>query len=112
MQKQPSLAQKLVSEALGTGLLTLIGAGSVTATLTLEGGSGAKFSEADLGVISLAFGFIITAMIFAIGKVSGCHINPAVTIALALTGRTDWATALYYIIAQFVGAIVGALGIV
>lgn len=112
MQTQPSLARKLVAEALGTGLLTLIGAGSVTATLTLEGGSGAKFSEADLGVISLAFGFIITAMIFTIGKISGCHINPAVTIALALTGRTDWATAVGYIIAQFVGAIVGALGIV
>lgn len=112
MQNQPSLARKLASEALGTGLLTLIGAGSVTATLTLEGGSGAKFSEADLGVISLAFGFIITAMIFTIGKISGCHINPAVTIALALTGRTDWATAAGYIIAQFVGAIVGALGIV
>jgi glycerol uptake facilitator protein len=112
MQKQPSLAQKLVAEALGTGLLTLIGAGSVTATLTLAAGSKAPFSEADLGIISFAFGFIILAMVFAIGKVSGCHINPAVTVALALTGRTDWGTAISYIVAQFVGAIVGALGIV
>lgn len=112
MQKQPSLAQKLAAEFLGTALLTLIGAGSVTATLTLEAGSGAKFSEADLGVISLAFGFIIMALVFAIGKISGCHINPAVTIALALTGRVDWGTAASYIVAQFAGGIVGALGIV
>ena len=112
MQNQPTLLQKLVAEALGTALLVLIGAGSVTATQTIAAGSGAKFSEADLGIISFAFAFIIMAMIFAIGKISGCHINPAVTIALALTGRIDWLTGVMYIIAQFVGAVVGALGIV
>jgi glycerol uptake facilitator protein len=112
MQKEPSLAQKLIAEFIGTALLTLIGAGSVTATLTLAAGSKAPFSEADLGIISFAFAFIIMAMIFAIGKISGCHINPAVTIALALTGRVDWGTGIAYIVAQFVGGIVGALGIV
>src|SRR5215469_14929778 len=112
MQKEPSLARKLAAEFLGTGLLTLIGAGSVTATLTLESGSKAPFSEADLGVISFAFAFIIVAMVYAIGKISGCHINPAVTVALALTRRVDWGTALAYIAAQFIGAVVGAFGIV
>ena len=48
MQNEPSLPRKLVAEFLGTGLLTLIGAGSVTATLTLEAGSTAPFSQADL----------------------------------------------------------------
>src|SRR5258707_8589395 len=112
MQNEPSLTRKLVAEFLGTGLLTLIGAGSVTATITLEAGSKAPFSEADLGVISFAFAFIIVAMVYAIGKISGCHINPAVTVALALTRRVDWGTAAAYIVAQFVGAVVGAFGIV
>ena len=112
MQKEPTLVQKLAAEFLGTALLVLIGAGSVTATTVLEAGTGAKFSEADLGVISLAFGFIIIAMVYSIGKVSGCQINPAVTIALALTGRLDWVSAAMNIVAQFAGAIVGAFGIV
>ncbi len=112
MQNEPSLTRKLVAEFLGTGLLTLIGAGSVTATITLEAGSKAPFSEADLGVISFAFAFIIVAMVYAIGKISGCHINPAVTVALALTRRVDWGTAAAYIVAQFIGAVAGAFGIV
>lgn len=112
MAKQPTTTQKLGAEFLGTALLTLIGAGSVTATLTLEAGTKALFSEADLGVISFAFAFIIAAMVYSIGKVSGCHINPAVTISLALTGRQSWSEAVQYIVAQFLGGIVGALGIV
>jgi glycerol uptake facilitator protein len=112
MENEPTIVQKLGAEFLGTALLTLIGAGSVTAALTLEGGTKAPFSFADLGVISLAFAFIIVAMVYSIGKISGAHINPAVTIALAATGRVGWLMAAEYIVAQFLGAIVGALGIV
>lgn len=112
MQQEPSRFQKLAAEFVGTGLLTLIGAGSVTATVTIAAGSKAPFSEADLGVISLAFGFIVIAMVYTVGKISGCHINPAVTIGLALTGRIDIGSAISYIIAQFLGAIAGAFGIV
>lgn len=110
MDKQPTLAQKLTAETLGTALLTLIGAGSVTATVTLD--KAVPFSEAQLGVISLAFAFIIMAMVYTIGKVSGCAINPAITVSLALTGRQPWSEAVLYILAQFLGAILGALGIV
>ncbi len=112
MQREPNLVQKLGAEFIGTALLVLIGAGSVTATVTLEAGTKAPFSEADLGIISFAFGFIIIAMVYSIGKISGCHINPAVTIALLLTGRVGPTTAVTYIVAQFAGAIAGAFGIV
>ena len=112
MAKQPTLVQKLGAEVLGTALLTLIGAGSVTATLTVEGANKTPFTEADLGVISFAFAFIIMALVYTIGKVSGCQINPAISIALSLTGRQGWADTAMYVVSQFVGGILGALGIV
>ncbi len=110
MGKQPTLAQKLGAEVLGTALLVLIGAGSVTATVTLD--KTVPFSETQLGVIALAFAFIIMAMVYTIGKVSGCQINPAISIALSLTGRQAWTATVMYIVAQFIGAIIGALAIV
>src|SRR5207249_10220012 len=68
-------------------------------------------SEAALMRISFAFGFIITAIVYAIGKVSGCHINPAVTFALAVTRRFPWREVPVYWIAQYVGAVIGAFAI-
>src|SRR5439155_261290 len=68
-------------------------------------------TEADLLGISFAFGFIITALVYAIGKVSGCHINPAVTFALAATKRFPWREVPTYWAAQYVGAIIGAFAI-
>src|SRR5438128_143969 len=106
-----STAQRLFAEAIGTGLLVFIGACSVPAILLLEGGSKAPFSGADLGFISMAFGLIVVAMIYTIGKVSGCHINPAVTFALAATKRFPWREVPVYWLAQVVGAIIGALAI-
>ena len=104
MEKEPILGQKLIAEFVGTCLLVLIGAGSVQAALKLNGG---KITMADLGMIGFAFAFVITANIFAIGRVSGCHINPAITISLALSKRFPWAQAVPYIIAQYAGAILG-----
>ena len=104
MDKEPTLAQKLIAEFVGTALLVLIGAGSVQAALILNGG---KITMADLGMIGFAFAFVITANIFAIGRVSGCHINPAITLALAATRRFPWPGVVPYLAAQYAGAILG-----
>src|SRR6266511_690010 len=104
-----STAQRLFAEAIGTGLLVFIGAGSVPAILLLEGGTKAPFSGADLGFISMAFGLIVVAMVYTVGKISGCHINPAVTFALAVTKKFPWREVPMYWGSQLVGGIAGGM---
>jgi glycerol uptake facilitator protein len=103
--------QRFLAELLGTAFLTWIGAGSITATFYLL--KGAKpplaFSMADLGMIALAFAVAIAAMVYTLGHISGCHINPAVTFALAISRRLAWSEAGFYWVAQILGGIAGAL---
>jgi glycerol uptake facilitator protein len=106
-----STFQRAVAEVFGTAALVLVGPGSVIATLTLAGNAVPAVTEADLLAISFAFGFIITALVYAIGKVSGCHINPAVTFALAVTQRMPWREVPLYRISQYIGAVIGAFAI-
>jgi glycerol uptake facilitator protein len=105
-----SYRQKLVAEVIGTGLLVFVGVGSVPATLIVAGG--APFTMAQLGMISFAFAMVVVALIYALGHVSGCQINPAVTVALAATGKMPWRDVPGYIGAQVVGAILGAAAII
>ncbi len=110
--EENSLAQKLGAEALGTAVLVFLGAGSVPALFLARGGTGgAPFTGAELFAISTAFGLAVIAMVYAIGKISGCHINPAVTIAMAVTKRMEWTLAVPYVVAQCVGATLGGLAI-
>ena len=102
-----TLSQKLTAEALGTAILVFIGAGSVPLTILLNGGDGVG-GPAGLNNISFAFAFAIFAAIYSIGHISGCHINPAVTLALLATRKIDAPTAGAYIVAQVVGAFIGA----
>src|SRR3981189_2683505 len=111
VQLMYSKTQRALAEILGTAALVLVGPGSVIATLTLAGKAVPAVTESDLLGISFAFGFIITALVYAIGKVSGCHINPAVTFALAATKRLPWKDAPLYWASQFVGAVIGAFAI-
>jgi glycerol uptake facilitator protein len=102
--------QRAFAEVFGTAALVLVGPGAVVATLKL-GGKLALSAGADLLGIAFAFGLIITALVYALGKVSGCHINPAVTFALAATKRFPWREVPVYWAAQYTGAVIGALGI-
>ena len=104
--RSPTLSQKLVAEAIGTAILVFIGAGSVPLTILLTGDN--PFGSAELSTISFAFAFAIFAAVYSVGHISGAHINPAVTIALAATRKIDVNTAAWYIAAQLVGAIAGA----
>lgn len=108
MDRTPTLTQKFLAELLGTSFLTWIGAGSITASVFLLGGK-VPFTMADLGMIALAFAFAIAAMVYTIGHISGCHINPAVTFAFAVTRRISWGDAAIYWVAQFLGGILGAI---
>src|SRR3954451_1515904 len=102
----PTLSQKLTAEAIGTAILVFIGAGSVPLTILLTGKN--PFGSAELSTISFAFAFAIFAAVYSVGHISGCHINPAVTVALLATRKIDGRTAGAYIVAQLVGAFIGA----
>jgi glycerol uptake facilitator protein len=102
----PTMAQKLTAEAVGTAILVFIGAGSVPLTVFLTGKN--PFGSAELSTISFAFAFAIFAAVYAVGHISGAHINPAVTLSLLATRHIDGKTAGGYIVAQLVGAFAGA----
>lgn len=107
---EPSLPQMLAAEAIGTAFLVFVGVGAVPATVILNGD--APFTMADLGMISLAFATVVVATVYALGHISGNHINPAVTIGLAVTGKFPWSRVPAYLGAQVVGAIAGAAAII
>lgn len=94
--------QKLTAEFIGTFWLVLGGCGSAVLA--------AAFPEVGIGLlgVSLAFGLTVLTMAYAIGHVSGCHLNPAVSIGLAVGGRFSWREVGPYVVAQVLGAIVGA----
>lgn len=90
---------KYFAEFIGTFVLVLIGCGSAVIA-----GSQIGF----LG-IAMAFGLAVLVMVYAIGNISGCHINPAITIAMLVAGKISGKDTVGYLIAQFLGAIVAAL---
>ncbi|HEY4460017.1 MAG TPA: MIP/aquaporin family protein [Pseudonocardiaceae bacterium] len=102
--------QKLLAEVLGTAALVFIGVGSVPATKIL--GGSAPFTMAELGMISFAFAMAVLMLVYAIGHISGCQINPAITLTLAATGRMPWRQVPGYLAAQLAGATIGALAII
>lgn len=94
-----------LAEFLGTMLLILIGEGVVAGVLL----KGSKAENAGWLTICVAWGLAVTMAIYAVGNFSGAHLNPAVTIGLAINGDFEWSMAIGYIAAQFVGAFTGAL---
>ena len=111
MAAPPSTPQKLAAEFLGTAFLVYVGAGSAAATGVIAAAHGVPFSMAQLGIISFAFMLVIVGAVYAIGHISGGHINPAVTLSLAVSGKFPWREVPGYMVAQLAGAAAGAASI-
>jgi len=97
------MSKKLAAEFIGTFWLVLGGCGSAVLA--------AAFPDVGIGLagVSLAFGLTVLTMAFAIGHISGCHLNPAVTVGLWAGGRHPAGEVVPYIVAQVIGGFVGAL---
>jgi len=95
-------AKKYAAEAIGTFWLTFAGCGSAVIA--------AAFPQVGIGLVGVAFAFglSVVTMAYAIGHISGCHLNPAVTVGLAAGGRFPAGQIVPYIIAQVVGAVAAA----
>jgi aquaporin Z len=96
--------KKAIAEFIGTFALVLIGCGAVAIS-----GLGSEQSAIAIFGIAAAFGLTIVAMAYGIGQVSGCHINPAVSLGVLVAGRMTTSDFITYVIAQVLGAIAGAV---
>jgi aquaporin Z len=101
------MTRKLAAESVGTLILVFFAVGVATLSFGF-GATGTSFAD---GVVAtaLAFGLTLLALAYALGPISGCHVNPAVTMGALLAGRISLVEAVGYWIAQFVGGILGAL---
>jgi aquaporin Z len=101
------MVRKLAAELIGTGMLVFFGVG--TATLMFGFHMDRGLVAAGVVATALAFGLVLLALAYAIGPLTGCHVNPAVTLGALLTGRLPVRDAVGYWVAQFAGGILGAL---
>jgi MIP family channel proteins len=99
---RPSLARRCLAEALGTFVLVFAGCGAIVADVERDAGLGTTG-------VALAFGLAIATMIYAVGHLSGAHLNPAVTAAFCLGRHFPRREAALYVPAQLAGAVAGAM---
>lgn len=104
-----ALASAVVAELVGTFILIFLGCGSIGVVVQLTGEPPAAIG--DIIAVSITFGLAVTAVIYALGHVSGAHVNPAVTIALTAVGKFPITAAGLYIVAQVAGAVLASLAL-
>ena len=97
--------KKYLAELVGTMVLVLLGCGSAVFAGSVAGTVGTGVGT--LGV-AFAFGLAVVAMAYTIGNISGCHINPAITLGVFLSGRMKGKDAVMYMVFQVIGAIIGS----
>lgn len=99
--------RKLVAELVGTAILVVVAVG--TATLSFGFHFAGLSTSAGVVTTALAFGLVLVALVYTIGPISGCHVNPAVTLGFVTSGRMKILEGLGYWVAQVIGGILGAL---
>lgn len=97
--------EKFAAELIGTLILVLLGDGVVAAVLLAR----SKAQNGGWIVITTGWAFAVAVAVYAVGRISGAHLNPAVTIGLAAAGAFPWSDVPRYIVAQFIGAFFGAV---
>jgi len=99
---EPSLYRRLTAELVGTFVLVLGGTGAAALA--------AKFPTTGIGFlgVALAFGLTVLGCAYALGPISGCHVNPAVTFGLCVSGRFKWRDLPGYVVAQLVGGVIAS----
>jgi aquaporin Z len=104
------LTRRCIAEVFGTSWLVFGGCGSAVLAANVIATTGGTTTNIGIGFVgvSLAFGLTVLTMAYAIGHISGCHLNPAVTLGQVFAGRFPAKEALPYIIAQVVGGLIGA----
>ena len=95
--------KKYFAELIGTMVLVLMGCGSA-----VFAGTGQPFAAVGTLGVAFAFGLSVIAMAYTIGKISGCHINPAITLGMLINKKISGKDAAGYMIAQFTGAVIGS----
>src|SRR5208283_5686981 len=95
--------KRYTAELIGTMILVIIGCG--VATIASEGFLGPAYAYVG---IALAFGLAVLAMVYAFGGISGCHINPAISISMLVAGKLSIKDTVFYVVFQCIGAIIGA----
>ena len=100
------LARKLGAEFLGTMILVVVAVGVATESFGFHL-FGLSYS-AGVAATALAFGLVLVALVYSIGPISGCHVNPAVTLGFISSGRMKLVEGVEYLVAQFAGGIAGA----
>lgn len=109
---QPTLGERCMAELVGTFLLTFVGGGVVAdAALLQRNTHSGPLPTSDLVLVALAHGLILFVIVMVAGRISGAHVNPAVTLSLATIGQFKWSDVPGYLISQVVGSVLGALAI-
>jgi aquaporin Z len=101
--------KSFVAEVLGTFILTFLGCGGVVSANAMLASTNGAFGYVEVIGVALAFGIALMAAAYSMGPISGGHFNPAVSVGLAAAKKFEWSKVPGYVIAQSVGAILGAV---